>query len=64
LIGDGAEDEEAFKQWTRRHQIETQAWWSGVPDSTVQNIRNDIWVRRNLSRRLDDEELDEWLRRL
>jgi hypothetical protein len=64
LIRAGAKDEEAFKQWTRRHQIETQAWWSGVPDSTVQNIRNDVWVRRNLSRRLGEEDIEEWLRRL
>lgn len=64
LIREGAEDEEAFKQWTRRHQIATQAWWSGVPDSTVQNIRNDLWIRRNFERALCDEELDEWLRRL
>lgn len=64
LIRQGAKDEEAFKQWTRRHQIETQAWWSGVPDSTVQNIRNDVWVRRHLGRKLSDDEVDEWLRRL
>ncbi|HEY5947109.1 MAG TPA: hypothetical protein VIV40_16515 [Kofleriaceae bacterium] len=64
LIRAGAKDEEAFKQWTRRHQIPTQAWWSGVPDSTVQNIRNDLWLRRNLERRLDDNELDDWLKRL
>jgi hypothetical protein len=64
LIREGAKDEEAFKQWTRRHQIATQAWWSGVPDSTVQNIRNDLWIRRNFERALSDEELDEWLRRL
>ena len=42
LLGAGARDEEAFKQWTRRHQILTQVWWSGVPDSTVQNIRDDV----------------------
>jgi hypothetical protein len=64
LIRDGAEDEEAFKQWTRSHQIKTHAWWSGVSDSTVQNIRNDLWVRRNLDRRLDEEDAEAWLRRL
>ncbi len=64
LICAGAADEEAFKQWTRRHQIPTQVWWSGVPDSTVQNIRDDIWIRRNLDRTLTESELDRWLRKL
>jgi hypothetical protein len=64
LIGEGAKDEETFKQWTRRHQIVTQVWWSGVPDSTVQNIRDDIWIRRNLDRGLADDEVHAWLRKL
>jgi hypothetical protein len=64
LIGEGAKDEEAFKQWTRRHQIVTQVWWSGVPDSTVQNIRDDIWIRHNLDRGLPDDEVTAWLRKL
>jgi hypothetical protein len=64
LLGAGARDEEAFKQWTRHHQIETQVWWSGVPDSTVQNIRNDVWIRQNLDRGLGDEEVNAWLRKL
>ena len=64
LLGAGARDEEAFKQWTRRHQIPTQVWWSGVPDSTVQNIRDDIWIRRHLDRTLTQSELDRWLGKL
>jgi hypothetical protein len=61
LIGAGARDEEAFKQWTRDHQIETQVWWSGVPASTVQNVRDDIAIRRRLLRPLADDEATEWL---
>jgi hypothetical protein len=64
LLGAGARDEEAFKQWTRRHQIATQVWWSGVRDSTVQNIRDDIWIRRNLDRGFADDEVNRWLRKL
>jgi hypothetical protein len=64
LLGAGAHDEEAFKQWTRRHQIHTQVWWTGVPDSTVQNIRDDIWIRQNLGRALPDDEVAAWLRKL
>jgi hypothetical protein len=61
LIGAGARDEEAFKQWTRDHQIETQVWWSGVPTSTVQNVRDDIAIRRRLLRPLPDDEATQWL---
>jgi len=64
LLGAGARDEEAFKQWTRRHQIRTQVWWSGVPDSTVQNVRDDVAIRRNLDRGLSDDEVTAWLRTL
>ena len=64
LLGAGARDEEAFKQWTRRHQIKTAVWWTGVPDSTVQNVRDDIWIRQNLDRGLAADELASWLRKL
>ncbi|MEO8844679.1 MAG: hypothetical protein ABI591_34390 [Kofleriaceae bacterium] len=64
LIFAGATDEERFKQWTRDHQIVTQVWWSGVPLSTVQNVRDDIWLRRRLGTNLDDKGLTAWLRRV
>ncbi|HEU4732712.1 MAG TPA: hypothetical protein VFT22_32675 [Kofleriaceae bacterium] len=64
LVFGGARDEEAFKQWTREHQLLTQVWWSGAPDSTVQNIRDDVWIRRQLDRGLGDNELVTWLRKL
>lgn len=60
----GARDEESFKQWTREHQIATQVWWSGAAHSTVQNIRDDIWIRRRLDRGLPDAELLTWMRKL
>jgi hypothetical protein len=64
LLGDGARDEEAFKQWTRDHQLATQVWWSGVPASTVQNVRDDIAIRRRLQRPLPDDEAIQWLEML
>jgi hypothetical protein len=64
LVCGGARDEEAFKQWTREHQIQTQVWWTGAPNHTVQNIRDDIWIRRRLDRGLSDDELTTWLRKL
>jgi hypothetical protein len=64
LVFEGARNEEAFKQWTREHQIATQVWWTGVADSTVQNIRDDIWIRRRLDCGLSDDDLVTWLRKL
>src|SRR5262249_26316438 len=64
LVADGARDEEAFKQWTRDHQIPTQLWWRGVPDSTVQNVRDDIWIKRRLDRGLSEDDAQRWLRKL
>lgn len=64
LSGKGSRDEERFKQWTRNRQIPTDLWWSGVPESTTENVRNDVWIRRKLMRPMTDEELTEWLTRL
>ncbi len=61
---DGADDEEAFKNWARDIQIPTQAWWSGARHSTTENVRDDVWIRRRLERDLTDEEIVAWLRRL
>ena len=37
LIDDGSKQAEAFKNWTRKYQIETQAWYSAYPDVSVVN---------------------------
>jgi len=37
LIQGGARNAEAFKNWTRRHQIETQVWYTAYPDVTAVN---------------------------
>ena len=64
LVCCGARDEESFKQWTREHQLPTQVWWSGVPDATVQNVRDDLAIRRQLARSLADHEFETWLNKL
>lgn len=38
LFGRGSRRAEAFKNWTRQHQIETQVWYSAYPDVTVVNL--------------------------
>lgn len=37
LIQDGSQQAEAFKNWTRKYQIETQVWYSAYPDVSVVN---------------------------
>nr|CAA9212479.1 Catalase KatE [uncultured Armatimonadetes bacterium] len=38
LVGDGSRRAEAFKNWTRQNQIETQVWYSAYPDVSVVNL--------------------------
>jgi hypothetical protein len=64
LIFAGALDEERFKQWTRDHQIPTQVWVSWVRLSTVQNVRDDVWLRRRLETPLVKDKLTAWLRKV
>ena len=37
LVCKGARQAEAFKNWTRKYQIETQVWYSAYPDVSVVN---------------------------
>jgi hypothetical protein len=64
LVDEGADDEEAFKQWARNHQIASQVWWSGVRYSTVENVNNDVEVHRGAVATLDAEEASHWVARL
>lgn len=65
LLGDGARDEESFKNWTRRHQIETQIWFSAYPNLSVQNINDNTQLRRGVARRPTTREaMALWLRTL
>jgi hypothetical protein len=61
LVNEGSRDEEAFKSWTRKHQIHTEVWWTGVPTSTVENIRDNIDLRRGFAQPGDDDAAKAWL---
>ncbi|MDX1991384.1 MAG: hypothetical protein SF029_03290 [bacterium] len=56
----GAIDLEPFKKVIRLNQVKTQAFYSAYPNSTVINILND----RALTRALDRDSVQAWLRRL
>ncbi len=62
--GDGARNEEAFKQWTRDHQIASQVWWTGIPRSTVQNVRDDVALRQQMRATLTEIEAQVWLQKV
>ncbi len=62
LINDGARDEERFKQWARSRQIPSQVWWSGVRQSSVENVNNDVEIHRGLASPPSD--LRRWMLRL
>ena len=61
LLWKGAEDEEAFKNWTRKHQLHTQVWYSSCPDASIPNVHGDAAVRRGLSGELGEVEAQRWL---
>lgn len=60
----GSRKEEAFKQWTRDHQIPSQLWYSAHTDESVLNILNNIEICAQLKSPLAGKELTDWLQRL
>lgn len=63
LFGEGAADEQQFKQWARAHQIPTQVWYSAYPDVTVANITNNTAIRERVEGYLSESEIMKWLQR-
>lgn len=62
LVLDGARDEQSFKDYLRRHQLETAVSYAAHPDLTAANIRTNVAIRRGLANpSLDDRRAAEWL---
>ena len=59
----GAKDEQRFKAWTRNHQVFTDVWYSAYPELTVDNIKNNSFIRIGLAGRPDSAETVKWLSR-
>lgn len=53
LVGDGSRRAEAFKNWTRQHQIETQVWYSAYPQYSVLNLSDTVALCQPASQTLD-----------
>jgi hypothetical protein len=64
IIGDGARHEDAFKAWTRQHQIAEQVWYSSCPGHTVASVLADAALRDGLEAELDEGGCRAWLARL
>ncbi len=49
LARGGAQHIEAFKQWSREHNIYAAVWYSAYPDETLRNLKNDIRIRDQIA---------------
>lgn len=53
LVFKGATDEEAFKTWTRAHQVPTQVWYSAYPTLSVADVLRNAEIRELVGAKLD-----------
>ncbi|MBA3811593.1 MAG: hypothetical protein H0X27_08130, partial [Caulobacteraceae bacterium] len=62
LVLDGAQDEQAFKFFLRRHQLPTDVWYKAYPGLTAFDLARNAEIRRGFERRsMTDGEAARWL---
>jgi hypothetical protein len=62
LLLEGAKDEQRFKDFLRRHQMPTQAWYNAHPGLTALDRRRNALIREGLEKSsMTDSEVREWL---
>ncbi len=64
LFFGGAQHIDAFKQWSRQHNVYSAVWYSAYPDETLIDMQNDIQIRDALDKQLDEAEACQFLQRL
>jgi hypothetical protein len=64
LVLEGANDEQAFKAFLRKHQIPTQAWYTAYGWLTARNIDNNAKLRAGLYGEKEEQDAARWLQRL
>ncbi len=64
LFDGGAKHIEAFKQWSREHNLYAALWYSAYPNETLLNITNAITVRDAIGKPLSQVEAEILLQRL
>ena len=61
LVKGGAEREQEFKDYLRRHQIPTPVWYSAYPQLSAENVARNARLRRGLRGKMNEKEARRWL---
>ncbi len=62
LVLDGASDEQAFKNYIRRHQFPTEVWYKAYPDLSAADLARNRRIREGFERRtMTETEARAWL---
>ena len=62
LVLDGAQDEQKFKNFLRRHQLPTQVWYNAHPGLTALDKRRNMLIREGLEAlTMNYSEMQDWL---
>jgi hypothetical protein len=61
LVGDGATDEQSFKNYLRTHQLRTHVWYCAYENLTTHNIETNARIRAGLIGRASPAEAQAWL---
>jgi hypothetical protein len=64
LFFDGVRDEQAFKDFLRRHLVSTRVWYSAYGRLTNANIENNARIRAGLPEGADSTEARRWVQAL
>jgi hypothetical protein len=62
LVLDGASDEQAFKNYIRRHQLATEVWYKAYPDLSAADLARNRLIREGFDRKaMTETEARAWL---
>ncbi len=62
LVLDGAGDEQAFKNYIRRHQLPTEVWYKAYPDQSAADLARNRRIREGFERKtMTETEARAWL---
>jgi hypothetical protein len=64
LVFGGAQREQEFKDFLRRHQVPTPIWYSAYPDLTALQVERNAALRAGLRGHMNEREAQRWLRLL
>ena len=56
LIWGGAMHIEAFKEWSREHNLYANVWYSAYPEETLWNLQKDVRLRDTIMQNLTEEQ--------